>query len=217
MSGFAENGGMFPYMVESVYRTLFSAEPVGVVEPNTQGWTVEHLDWADPANQQRRRRLSPSGGWNYLQGEGVARGRLLGGCLEVLDWLRGTPVWPGLEEWQGAILFIETSEEAPPPNAVTRMLRSLAALGVLERLAGILVGRPGGHMTPPEQFAEYDRAILQVVAEEEGLTGLPIVTRMDFGHTDPFFVLPYGVNAEIDCEERRFSVLEGGVKEISDL
>ena len=53
--------------------------------------------------------------------------------------------------------------------------------------------------------------ILQVVVEEEGLDDLPLITRMDFGHTDPMFVLPYGVEAEIDCEEKRFSIVEGAL------
>src|SRR5262245_36031829 len=31
------------------------------------------------------------------------------------------------------------------------------------------------------------------------------------GHTDPFFVLPYGVSAEIDCDARRFLIVESAV------
>lgn len=210
MAGFGENGGMFPYMVDAVRRTLFSAEPIGTVEPNRAGWTVEHLEWADPANQSRRRKLEPSEGWRYLQGTGKRRGHLVGGCLEVLDWLRGTDVWPEPERWQDAILFLETSEGAPPPTAVLRFLRTLAAMGVLRRLSGILFGRPGGPV-PPERFAEYDAALLDIVAAEEGLTDLPIVTRMDFGHTDPMMVVPYGVEAEIDCAAERFAIVEGAV------
>ncbi len=210
MSGFAENGGLFPYMVDSVRRTVFSSEPIGVIEPNTAGWTVEFLDWAEPENQSRKRKLTPSEGWNYLQGEGTWHGHLIGGCLEVLDWLRGTPVWPGAELWHDAMLFLETSEGAPSPTVVLRFLRTLAAMGVLKGLAGILFGRPGGQV-PPEQFGEYDEAILQVVAQEEGLTELPIVTRMDFGHTDPMLVLPYGVQAEINCHQQRFAIVEGAV------
>jgi muramoyltetrapeptide carboxypeptidase LdcA involved in peptidoglycan recycling len=61
------------------------------------------------------------------------------GCLEVLDWLRGTAWWPDLE---GVVLAIETSEEAPTPDAVQRFLRSLAAMGDLYRIAALLVGRP---------------------------------------------------------------------------
>lgn len=212
MTGFAENGGMFPYMVASVRKTLFSSAPVGLVEANTAGWTVERLDWAEPGNQARKRSLNPCPGWNFLQGGGVRRGRLIGGCIEVLDWLRGTDFWPAPEAWQDAILFLETSEDAPSPQAVLFYLRAYAALGILERLAGILFARPGGGV-PPEKFAEYERAILQVVAEEQGLADLPIVTGMDFGHTDPPFVLPYGALAEIDCAGQRFTILENAVTE----
>jgi muramoyltetrapeptide carboxypeptidase LdcA involved in peptidoglycan recycling len=210
MANFAENRGMFPYMVSSVRRTLFSSAPVGTVEPNRGGWTAEELDWAVPENQQRARRLNPHEGWRFLQGSGVARGRLLGGCLEVLEFLRGTELWPEDDSWRGAILFLETSEEAPSPLVLSRALRVYAAMGVLENLSGILLAKPGGDI-PVERFGEYEEALLQVVAGEQQLVDLPVITRMDFGHTDPMFVLPYGVEAEIDCEKQRFSIVEGAV------
>ena len=86
-----------------------------------------------------------------------------------------------------------------------RILRALAAAGVFARPAGVLFGRPA---CDEAQFAVYDDALIQVVTGELGLDGLPIVTRMDFGHTDPMFVLPYGVQAEIDCGARHFAILE---------
>lgn len=210
MAGFGENVEMFPYMVHAVRRTLFNDEAPGQIKPNEDGWTVELLDWNNPQNQSRRRKLNPAMDWRYLQGQGVNRGHLLGGCLEVLDWLRGTAFWPDIEAWEGAILFIETSEEAPSPDEVARQLRVLAAIGILQRLAGILFGRPGGEI-PLRQFKEYDEALLQVVAREEGLDSLPIISRMDFGHTDPMFVLPYGVQAEIDWDRRQFAICEPAV------
>jgi muramoyltetrapeptide carboxypeptidase LdcA involved in peptidoglycan recycling len=209
MAGFAENGGMFRYMVDSLRRTCFSPTPVGDLTPNTDGWTAEHLDWSHPDNQTQRRTLSPSNGWRFLQGRGRIAGPLFGGCIEVLDWLRGTSVWPEPESLEGVLLFLETSEEAPSPQAVTRMLRSLAAVGVLERARGLLFGRPGGQLTIPHEI--YDDAIRRVVVSEERLHDFPIVTGMDFGHTDPMFVLPYGVMAEIDCDEQRVRVLENAV------
>ena len=39
MAGFAENGGLFGYMTDSVRRTLFSSTPIGTIEPN-----VERMD-----------------------------------------------------------------------------------------------------------------------------------------------------------------------------
>ena len=208
MLEFAENCGMFPYVVQSLRKTLFSSDTIGEIKPSTEGWTVERLDWADPANQQIKRKLNPSSGWRFLQGKGIHRGHLIGGCIEVFDWTRGTEIFP--EDWQDAILFLETSEEAPPPELVARTLRVYAAMGILSRLAGILFGRPGGDV-PLEKFEDYDNAILQVVNHEEGLTDLPVITHMDFGHTSPMFVLPYGLQAEIDCETNRFSILENAV------
>ncbi|HYF64979.1 MAG TPA: hypothetical protein VD886_19295, partial [Herpetosiphonaceae bacterium] len=116
---------------------------------------------------------------------------------------------PEPADWDGAILFVETSEEAPPPGTVVRLLRVYAAAGILGRLAAVLVGRPGG--VPAGQFGEYDAAVLQVVAEEEGLRDLPVVAGMDFGHTDPMTVLPYGLLARVDCDRQEFAILENAV------
>jgi muramoyltetrapeptide carboxypeptidase LdcA involved in peptidoglycan recycling len=84
------------------------------------------------------------------------------------------------------------------------MLRALAATGALREARGILFGRPFGDEA---QFEAYDVAVLQVLAEL-GLGSLPLITRMDFGHTDPKFILPYGVEAEIDCDRQQIRFLE---------
>jgi muramoyltetrapeptide carboxypeptidase LdcA involved in peptidoglycan recycling len=51
------------------------------------------------------------------------------------------------------------------------------------------------------------------VADEEGLGNMPVVTHMDFGHTDPMFVIPYGVLAQVDCDKKEFSILESAVSD----
>ena len=210
MTGFAENGRMFPFMVDAVRASLFSSTPIGEVKPNTDGWTVERLDWGNPENQSTKRSLTPSTGWKFLQGKGVSQGHLIGGCLEVLDFLRGTDFWPEPDSWKGAILFLATSEEAPPPTVLKYSLRTYAAMGILKQLSGILFGRPGGEISP-DRFNECDEVLHQVVTEEEELAELPIITHMDLGHTDPMFVLPYGIRAEINCQAQTFSILENAV------
>lgn len=205
MAGFAENGGMFPYMVDSVRRTLFSTEPLGVIAPNRTGWTVEYLPWEDPENQTIPRQLNPCTGWRFHQAEGNVEGQLFGGCVEVLDWLRGTDFFPSATELRGAVLFLETSEDAPPPSFLTEFVRCLAAMGILEGLGGILLGRPGGGVDP-RTFHEYDDALCTAVREEYGLTDMPIVTNMDFGHTDPMCVLPIGMKVRIDSAKQEIAI-----------
>ena len=212
MAGFAENRGMFPYMVDSVQRTLFSAEPIGTIAPNRAGWTVEYLPWEDPENQSIRRKLNPCTGWRFHQDEGIVEGQLFGGCVEVLDWLRGTDYFPSANDLQGAVLFLETSEEAAPPSFLARFVRCIAAMDILEGLGGILLGRPGGGVDP-DTFHEYDDALCKTVREEYGLNDMPIVTNMDFGHTDPMFVIPIGMKARIDSTKQEIAIDEAAVIE----
>jgi muramoyltetrapeptide carboxypeptidase LdcA involved in peptidoglycan recycling len=210
MVGFAENGGIDRYLADSFRNVLFSSTvPIPIVA-NSEGWTNERLEWRVRENQQLRRTLRPVTGWRWLQGVGTVEGPLVGGCLEVLDWLRGTSIWPAPEQWQGVVLLLETSEEAPPPHAVARFFRCLEAQGIVSRLSGVLFGRPGGSLEP-EVFAKYDEAVLQVIASELGLSNMPVVSQMDFGHTDPIMTVPYGVRARIDCDLRRVSIIEAGV------
>jgi muramoyltetrapeptide carboxypeptidase LdcA involved in peptidoglycan recycling len=204
MAGFDENGGIFPYTAESVKQMLMEPAAPFLIRPNDNGWTCESFDWDDPRRNEKKRRLRPVEGWQWLQGKGRHRGRLTGGCLEVMDWLRGSPVWPDPSVWRDSILFAEVSEDCPTPLAVTSILRALAAGGALGNVRGILFGRPYGD---PSRFEAYDKAVQQVLAEL-GLHDLPLVTRMDFGHTDPKFVVPYGVEAEIDCDLRQLRILD---------
>ncbi|MBR3676238.1 MAG: LD-carboxypeptidase [Alphaproteobacteria bacterium] len=206
--GFAENGGMFDYFKNSVRKTLFSNDIIGKIEPNLSGWTDEELSWREPKNQLLKRKLKKSTGNRVLQGKGKVCGHLFGGCVEVLEMLKGTPVWPDKEFFEGAILFLETSEEAPSADYVVRVLRNYAASGVLERVNGIIVGR--GANLPENEQDRYDKAFMQVVQKECHLD-IPLISQMDFGHTDPMFLLPYGAKAEIDAEKGSFAILENAV------
>jgi muramoyltetrapeptide carboxypeptidase LdcA involved in peptidoglycan recycling len=205
MAGFAENGGIMKYMEEGLRRTVFSADPPGEWPENPDGWTVEHLDWAEPANQAVRRHLRESSGRRWLQGGKAVEGQIVAGCIEVLDWLRGTAWWPKLES---AVLAIETSEEAPPPEYVARFLRSIAEMGELRNLKALLFGRPGGSNLPIEQHARYDEEILRIVRDEQGLSEMPVVTGMDFGHTDPMWTVPEGVRGRVDPERQMIGIVE---------
>jgi muramoyltetrapeptide carboxypeptidase LdcA involved in peptidoglycan recycling len=207
MAGFGENTGPFAYALEGVRRTIFEPDLPLTWPENDVGWTVEMLDWANPANQQIARSLTPTTGWRWHGGR-AAEGPIVGGCIEVLDWLRGTEWFPDLD---GAVLAIETSEEAPEPGYVARFLRSVAAMGAIESLTAIVFGRPGGAHVPPEHHPAYDDAILRVVRRETGLAELPVVTGVDFGHTDPAWTIPLGVRTRVDPGAREITFLEAGV------
>jgi muramoyltetrapeptide carboxypeptidase LdcA involved in peptidoglycan recycling len=201
LTDLAEYPRMFEYTERYMVRALCRAQPVGVIE-FSPWWTQEFLDWEAQADLERPRALQPSAGWSWLRG-GLAEGVLIGGCLESLEHLRGTRFWPS---WQDAILFLETSEEAPPPERVDSLLMDYENMGVLERLRGLLVGRPMRYTE------EAKRELREVILERSRRYAFPIITDMDFGHTAPQFTLPIGCRARIDAANRRFEIIEAAVE-----
>ncbi len=217
MFGYAENGGIPDFIVQNTKKTLFSNTPVGIL-PESKEFIVQYIDFKVENCYRRRILASP---WRYIQGEKKVAGNLIGGCIDVLFYfINGTKLWPSLDEWNDTILFIETSEERPSVEQFTYWLRNLAVQGILERVQGILFARPGGEFPSEEieaqndylnKYIEYDAAILRVL-KECGRTDMPVVTNMDFGHTVPQFIIPYGVLCEIDPVSETVSILEAAVE-----
>ena len=124
----------------------------------------------------------------------------------MLEFLKGTRFWPTASHFDGAILFFETSEEKPTVNNVKYMLRNYGSMGVLDRIHGILFGRARSYTE--EEKAQLDSVILQVVRDEFGRPDIPIVTNLDFGHTDPQWILPLGVQISVDSDRKLLELVE---------
>ncbi len=200
ITDFAEHPSMFDYTASSFLRTLGRAEPPGVIQPS-DWWTEEFLDWGAKKDLERPRARQASEGPVWLR-PGYAEGMPVGGCLESMQHLRGTEFWP---DFAGAILFLETSEEKPSPARVDGMLMDYENMGVLEKISGMLFGRPMRY-TPSEK-----RELYQVILERTEHYDFPIVANLDFGHTAPQFVLPIGCRARIDTFNQRFEIIEAAV------
>lgn len=203
ITDFAEFPRMFDYTEQYFLKAVTKAEPVGKVEPSPW-WTEEFLRWETKEDQERPRQRLDSTGWNWLR-PGFGEGPLIGGCLESLQHLRGTPYWP---DWEGAILFIETSEEKPSPETVDGILMDYENMGVLGRLSGMLVGRP---MLYSEQEKQQLR---EIILARTAKFHFPVIADMDFGHTAPQFTLPLGCRARIDTKQALFEIVEAAVRDV---
>lgn len=203
MCEFGEYVKMYDYTKAAVQKFLFE-DTSGYSVSSSPLWSDDYIPWKEE-NMNIPKTLRPDAhGYELLQGRGKVVGHLLGGCLDVFMMAIGTKIWPSIDDWTGALLFIETSEDKPSPDFAKWTFRNLAAQGVLKAVKGILVGKPQGEV----YYDEYKEAILQVVAAEEGLTELPILYNMNFGHAAPIGILPYGVTAELNCERKTLTLLE---------
>ncbi|MET3656930.1 S66 family peptidase [Sporosarcina psychrophila] len=205
LTDFAENVEMDSYTIDMLKRILFSDDVIGKIKPALK-WTSERLEWHE-RNKNRRRKMLPNQGYEVLQGSGVVQGRLIGGCIEVLEFAKGTEIWPEQKHWKDSILFFETSEEKPEPSFIKYWLRNYAAQGILQMANGIVFGKPQDE----KYYESYKEVILQVM-KEYSLEDLPILYNLNFGHTEPKIVLPYGVMAKINCDKGTFAILESGVE-----
>ncbi len=206
LAEFAENVCMSPYTKDYVKKTLFSNKVVGEITASDE-WVSEHLRWEEK-NKNQRRKTSPNQGPMLLQGRGIARGPLIGGCMDVLEMIKGTSLWPEKEMFDGAILFFETSEETPSPDFIKYWLRNYGAMGIFDQINGIIIGKPFDE----KYIDEYKETFVQVVSEEFQHPELPILFNLNFGHTAPMFVIPYGAKGTINCESVTFSIDESSVR-----
>ncbi len=197
LTDFAEYPRMFDYTRDWFLRALSSTTPFTVA--SSAEWTDELLDWESKRDLERPRVRHVNPGWTWLK-PGQCEGVLVGGCLESLQHLRGTSFWP---DWKGHILFFETSNSKPA--TVDGILMDYQNMGVLDELAGLLVGRCWGYS------AEERKELLRVLLERTTKYEFPIVADMDFGHTAPQLTLPIGCRAKIDSVVRSFELSEGPV------
>ena len=199
-----------PKLGDHVYDILMAPTKSYSYEPYDR-WTDHYVSWNTPGYNGETAPLTiNSEGWHWVQGYGIAKGHLFGGCIEVFEFLKGTRFWPSSDFFEGKILFFETSEDKPTISNVKYMIRNYGSMGVLDQISGILFGRARSY-TDTEKL-QLEKMLVQVVAGEFGRADLPIVANMDFGHTDPQWIMPLGIEAEIDCQAKRFKLVESAVK-----
>lgn len=204
LAEFAENIKIFDYTTEYINKTLFSNDPIGLI-PAAEKWTGDRIEWTEE-NKNISKTMKENLGYEFLQGSGIVKGRLFGGCIEVLEMAKGTILWPNESAFDDVILFFETSEETPYPDNLLYWMRNYAALGILQKAKAILFGKP----YQGKYYDEY-KEVIKTIVDENKLYNTPIVYNMTFGHNQPMCILPYGCLAEVNCEYKTFSILESGV------
>jgi muramoyltetrapeptide carboxypeptidase len=135
---------------------------------------------------------------------GSASGRLVGGCLTMLQTTVGTDFQP---ETRGAILVLE--DRGMKPYQVDRALRHLLQAGIFEKVNGVVLG----------DFADCDPpvpgspVVPEICAAILGPLRVPMVYGVPIGHTNrPMLTIPLGVRAKLHAKgEGMLEILEPAV------
>ena len=205
MAGFAQMESLPSSFIQMLKRFLF--DPADKYEYSSFSFYSDgYPDWSEKRNVGKINTKHRNEGWHWLQGKGAAKGELFGGCADVLEFMKGTRFWPENGFWDGKILFLETSEDVPSPDTVKYWVRNYGSQGILESISALLVAIPSGYSI--DQKIRLEKKILSVLDTEFGIDSIPVVANMDFGHTDPKFILPIGAAAEVDPIKKRFRLLE---------
>lgn len=175
-----------------------------VLRSRDVGWM-----WDDPRALTEPAPDQEARPWTWSGPPAIVSGPTWGGCLEIVHWNLAAGRWiHPAEEYAGCVLILEADEERPAPDAVYRMLRNFGERGILEACAALLWGRPpvGDFEIRPsaEEAARTRSAYAEVVlgAVAEYHPDMVVVLDVDFGHTSPQWVLPYGGRLTIDGERQ---------------
>jgi len=140
--------------------------------------------------------------------EGKAQGHLIGGNLHLLTNLIGTPYFPSLEFFEGAIFFWE--EVGEPLHNIARYLTHLKYAGVLDRISGMLIGKIT-YIKPPREKEIIAPDVKELVLEVLKDYKFPIMSNLDFGHFTVNIPMPTGIKVSFDTAKKQLNFLESPV------
>lgn len=148
--------------------------------------------------------LDTPSSWKSLQGSRSAtfEGRLIGGCLDTISCLTGTPSgdmenFKRLAGKDGVIFYFENCDGSPA--AVVRMIQNMRQAGWLDGVNGLLIGRSSGPDASGENDLSYAEALHWAL---DDLT-VPVVFDADVGHQPPQMTLINGAMAKVSYENGR--------------
>jgi muramoyltetrapeptide carboxypeptidase len=132
---------------------------------------------------------------------GSAEGAFVGGCLQDLRNLIGTPWEP---DWEGKILFLE--DISNPPKLIDVDLTHLKLAGAFDQIAGLLLGK--FYECVDAKNPHWNKPLKHLVTEVLGEYDFPILKTNDFGHFSHMSPIPIGCRGRIDSSAKAIEILE---------
>ncbi len=184
-ANFAQTKPPFDFEEEYFRKVLIDKKTDIEIKPS-RVWADDKW-WKTP---NKPRKLNKNSGWRIIK-KGAAKGTIVGGNLSTFLLLFNTPYAPDLKN---KILFIE---EDPCMNAgmIERMFTQLSQSKDFKKIKGLVVGRFGSESG---LSAKNEITLLKAITSE---INVPVVSNVDFGHTNPMITFPIGRECEINTAE----------------
>lgn len=202
MCEFGEYVKMFDYTKDAVKNILFNNTENYEVK-SSEYWSNDHIPWNEDNVKNQKKLIKEEYGYEVLSGAGIVKGQLIGGCIDVFPMIIGTEIWPSIDKWNDKILLLETSEDKIAPDYLLWYLRNLGAQGILNRINGIIVGKPQDEV----YYEEYKEIYLKII-KEFNCENLPIIYNINIGHAFGTGLLPLGIKYEINLKNKTIKFLE---------
>lgn len=124
-------------------------------------------------------------------------GTLIGGCLDVLENLAGTPM-DHMKEFNASSKGIIWALEACDlnPMGIRRALWHLDQCGWFDNAAGFIIGRPLASFGQEMMGVNQINAVTDILAKHQ----VPVILDADIGHIDPVMPLVLGAHADIEAD-----------------
>ena len=192
-----------PYAVpDGLLHWLELAGGPGPFTQRDSGLVADWRGFPDEAAAREWNRVG-EGSWEVLGGGPVdVTGRLVGGCIETVCNLAGTP-YGDVRGWaesldEPTIVYLEACEDHAVE--ICRKLHGIRLAGWFERAAAVLIGRT---KAPDHPQMTQREAVLDAL----GRLGVPIVADLEIGHVPPHLPLVNGALARV--------VVDGDTPEIT--
>ena len=200
----AENGAWHPYSRYWFEKVFFDNSAIGEIKAS-EDWSFSRDNLTD---KSYRKTYVNNSGYCFVQGKGKVKGRLFGGHgdLRTIRTPDGSDI-VRREDMDGSILFFEDIPEFCTEDHLADFFDWLGRKGYLQILKGVIIGK----MRMQSGFEPYAERIRRIVTDKYHCDGLPVMGDLNFGHTSPMFILPYGAEAELDIDSLSFRILESGV------
>ncbi|MEK5035153.1 S66 peptidase family protein [Paenibacillus sp. FSL R7-0302] len=185
-------------------KVLSTPSGGSVIQQSSQQY---QLEWGGGEPSPHVFNLTEATSWKTVGNQTITmQGRLLGGCIDVIRHLIGTP-YGEVRHFQQHYIhnepilwYLENCE-----LSVTDLRRSLVQMklaGWFEHCSGLMFGRSAANR-PMDNYTVED--VYQELADE---LGLPVTYDIDCGHLPPQVTLINGAYAEVEVGEGRGTVTQ---------